>query len=36
VACVMHLDDLGVPRVGATKTATASATEPIDTYRAGT
>ncbi|MDT4993075.1 MAG: hypothetical protein QOH97_2967 [Actinoplanes sp.] len=36
VACVMRLDDLGVPSIGATKTATASATEPIDTYRAGT
>ncbi len=36
VACVMRLDDLGLPGVGTTKTAHASATEPIDTYRAGT
>lgn len=35
-ACVMRLDDLGLPSVGATKTARASATEPIDIYRAGT
>ena len=35
-ACVMRLDDLGLPSVGATKTAHASATEPIDIYRAGT
>jgi hypothetical protein len=36
VACVMRLDDLGLPGVGTTKTARASATEPIDTFRAGT
>ena len=36
VACVMRLDDLGLPGVGTTETAHASATEPIDTYRAGT
>jgi len=36
VACVMRLDDLGLPGIGTTKTANASATEPIDIYRAGT
>ncbi|NUR30041.1 MAG: hypothetical protein HOV83_30030 [Catenulispora sp.] len=36
VACVMRLDDLGLPGVGTTKTAHASATEPIDIYRTGT
>jgi Flp pilus assembly protein TadG len=36
VACVMRMDDLGLPGVGTTKTAHASATEPIDIYRAGT
>lgn len=36
VACVMRMDDLGLPGVGTTKTANASATEPIDIYRAGT
>ncbi|SCE63777.1 hypothetical protein GA0070216_10134 [Micromonospora matsumotoense] len=36
VACVMRMDDPGLPGVGATKTANASATEPIDIYRAGT
>ncbi|MGJ3224020.1 pilus assembly protein [Micromonospora aurantiaca (nom. illeg.)] len=36
VACLMRLDDLGLPQVGDTRTARASATEPIDTYRAGT
>jgi Flp pilus assembly protein TadG len=36
VTCVIRLDDLGVAGVGATRTANASATEPIDTFRAGT
>jgi Flp pilus assembly protein TadG len=35
VACVVPLSDLGIP-VGATRTLTASAIEPVDTYRAGT
>ena len=34
VSCVVPLTDLGVP-LGASRTVTASATEPVDTYRAG-
>jgi hypothetical protein len=33
-ACVMRLDDLGLPALNATKKVEASATEPIDIYRA--
>lgn len=36
VSCVASLNDLGVNGMQATQTATASATEPIDTYRTGT
>jgi len=35
VSCVVPLSDLGLPGVGATKTVHGTATEPIDTYRAG-
>jgi len=35
VSCVVPVSDLGLPGVGATKTVSATATEPIDTYRAG-
>lgn len=35
VACTVPLSDLGIP-IGATRTLTATATEPVDTYRAGT
>ncbi|GAA0447860.1 hypothetical protein Aca07nite_73510 [Actinoplanes capillaceus] len=33
-ACVLPMAELGIPGVGGTKTARASATEPIDIYRA--
>jgi len=35
-ACVLPMADLGIPSLGGTKTAHATATEPIDIYRAGT
>lgn len=35
VTCVVPLSDLGLP-IATTKTVTATATEPIDTYRANT
>ena len=35
VTCTVPLSDLGLP-IGATRTVTATTTEPIDTYRAGT
>ncbi|MFI1996815.1 pilus assembly protein [Actinoplanes sp. NPDC020271] len=34
-SCVLPLAALGIPSLGGTKTAHASATEPIDIYRAG-
>jgi Flp pilus assembly protein TadG len=36
VTCAIRLDDLGVSGIGITRTLNGSATEPIDTFRAGT